>query len=204
MVWIVLYIITWVALIASGIAPYDRFTWALEVSWVVGGLVLLLILSKKDVKITPLAKLLMFIHALVLIYGGIYTYERTPLGEYMREWFGFERNHYDRIGYFLKGFVPAILSREVLIRKKVISGRLWTHFLVFCICVAFSALFELIEFGAAVAFASGADNYLGSQGDIWDAQWDILFCSVGTVISLLTLSYFHDRQIGKIIKHSKD
>ncbi|TET34147.1 MAG: DUF2238 domain-containing protein [Planctomycetota bacterium] len=204
MVWIILYIIVWVALIASGIAPYDRFTWALEVSWVVGGLVLLPILSKRDVKITPIAKLLMFIHALVLIYGGLYTYARTPLGEYMREWFGFERNHYDRIGHFLQGFVPAILAREVLIRKNVINGRWWNHFLVFCICVAFSALFELIEFGAAVLFASGADSYLGSQGDIWDAQWDILFCSVGTIASLLILSPFHDRQIKKIIKHAED
>lgn len=198
MIWIVLYIAAWLALIASGIAPHDRFTWALEVSWVVIGLVLIPVFRAKGLKISALLKILIFIHALVLIYGGIYTYERVPLGEWMRGWFGFERNHYDRIGHFMQGFVPAILIREVLIRKKIVNGPFWTHFIVFAISVAFSALFELLEFGAAVAFGSGADNYLGSQGDIWDAQWDILFCGVGTILSLLILSPVHNAQIRKL------
>jgi putative membrane protein len=193
-----MYICTWLALIASGIAPFDRFTWVLEVSWVFAGLIMIPIFRAKKVRMTPLLKILIYVHALILIYGGIYTYERVPLGEWMRCWFSFERNHYDRIGHFMQGFVPAILAREVLIRKKVINGKFWTHFMVFCICVAFSALFELLEFAAAMAFASGADNYLGSQGDIWDAQWDITFCGIGCVLVLLSLSGLHNRQMEKL------
>jgi putative membrane protein len=195
---IILYTVLWLVLIASGIHPYDRQTWVMEVFWVFGGLILFAVLYFKNIKLTPLVGILLFIHALILIYGGHYTYEKVPLGFWMQEWFGFVRNNYDRIGHFAQGFIPAILFREIFARNKVINGRRWwLTIVVFASCVAFSALFELLEFASAMALGSGADNYLGSQGDIWDAQWDMLYCAIGSVISLVVFSNLHDKQLSQ-------
>jgi len=157
-------------LLLSGLQPHDRFTWLLEVSWVAVGLVIVIRLSLRGTTITPLLAWLLTLHALILIYGGWHTYERVPLGEWMQSTFGWERNHYDRIGHFAQGFIPAVLIREVLIRHEVVHGRGWLEWIVFAGCMAFTGLFEILEFAAALSFGGASDAYLGSQGDIWDAQ----------------------------------
>ncbi|MBI4834718.1 MAG: DUF2238 domain-containing protein [Planctomycetes bacterium] len=193
----ILYITLWLVLIASGTQPFDRLTWVMEVFWVFGGLIVFAALYLKNIKLTPLLGILLFIHALILIYGGHYTYERVPLGFWMQDWFGFIRNNYDRIGHFAQGFIPAILFREIFARNKAINGFRWLTIVVFASCVAFSALFELLEFASAMVLGSGVDNYLGSQGDIWDAQWDMLYCAIGSIISLALFSKIHDRQLNR-------
>jgi putative membrane protein len=181
-----------VALVASGIAPYDRFTWVLEIVWVAGGLALYPWFRGRR-QPTTLLLVLLCVHALILIWGGYHTYARVPLGEWMRDWFGFSRNHYDRIGHFAQGFVPAILTREILLRSQVVRGRGWLWLLVVSVCIAFSACFELIEWAAAMAFGDGSTDYLATQGDEWDAQKDMLMAGLGANAALLSLSRLHDR-----------
>lgn len=188
-----------VALVASGIAPYDRLTWALEVFWVAGALALYPWFRTRRVPTTLLFGLLCA-HALLLVWGGYHTYARVPLGEWLREWFGFERNHYDRIGHFAQGFVPAILAREVLLRCNVVRGRAWLWTIVVSICIAFSACFELIEWTAALVFGDGSTDYLATQGDPWDAQKDILMAAIGANLALLSLSRRHDRGLTAIAR----
>ena len=144
------FVVVLVFLIISGVNPHDRFTWLLEVSWVGAGLILVVHLSRKGITPTTLLAWLLMLHAIILIYGGWHTYERVPLGNWMKEAFGFERNHYDRIGHFAQGFIPAVLIREVLVRQKVVNGGGWLEFVVFAGCMAFTSIFEIIEFGAAV------------------------------------------------------
>jgi putative membrane protein len=180
-------------LIITGVNPYDRFTWLLEISWVAAGLVLIIILSRKGTVPTNLLAWMLTLHAFILIYGGWYTYERVPLGDWMKEMFGFERNHYDRIGHFAQGFIPAVLIREVLMKHHVVNGWGWLEFVVFAGCMAFTGIFEIIEFAAAKFFADASDAYLGSQGDVWDAQWDMLLCAVGTIVSILLFRRLHIR-----------
>lgn len=187
-------------LIISGINPYDDFTWRLEVLWLFPALMIIAILWFKGIKFTWLLQLAMFIQALILIYGGHYTYEHVPLGEWMKGAFGFTRNHYDRIGHLAQGFFPAILYRELFVRNKATKGRFWTEAFIFASCMAFSGLFELLEFAAAHAWGDGADAFLGTQGDIWDAQYDIFMCAIGTVISILFLSNIHYKILAKTKK----
>ena len=172
----VLFALVGALLIASGLHPEDHFTWALEVSWVGVGMLILGIYHYKNGVITWFLGMSLFLHALILIYGGWYTYEKVPLGNWIQEWFQFDRNHYDRIGHFAQGFFPAMLAREILIQNHVVPKRAWREFMVFALMMAFTALFEILEFGAAKAFGDGANAYLGSQGDIWDAQWDMVMC----------------------------
>ena len=182
------------ALVVSGIAPKDRFTWLLEVAPVLV-CAPLLVTTSRTFPLTPLLYRLLFLHSLILVAGGHWTYAEVPLGEWMRGAFGFARNHYDRIGHFAQGFVPAILAREILLRKTPLRRGGWLFFLVTSVCLAISASYELVEWGMAVATGSKADAFLGTQGDPWDTQWDMFFCLLGALASQLLLTSVHDRQL---------
>jgi putative membrane protein len=155
----------------------------------------LLIASYRSFPLTPLLYRLLFLHALILMVGGHYTYAEVPLGFWMKETFGFARNHYDRIGHFAQGFVPAILTREILLRRSPLVPGRWLFFLTTSVCLAFSACYELIEWWSAVIGGSAADAFLGTQGDVWDTQWDMLFCLIGAITALATLGSYHDRML---------
>ncbi|MFL9842017.1 DUF2238 domain-containing protein [Sphingomonas sp. ST-64] len=182
-----------VGLLWSGWSPFDRTTWALEVAPVVIALPLLW-LTRDRFPLSGLALLLIGIHGAILMLGGAYSYARVPLGDWLQSAMALERNPYDRIGHFAQGFVPAIVVRELLWRIGDIRGRLLTM-LVLCCCLAISAMYELVEFGAAVALGQGADEFLGTQGDPWDTQWDMLMCLVGAVTALVFLGGVHDRAL---------
>jgi putative membrane protein len=185
-------------LIVSGVHPHDRFTWLLEVSWVMVGLAALGYIGYKGIPLSTPLKIALFIHSLILIYGGWYTYELTPLGDAVSAVFGFDRNHYDRAGHFAQGLFPAILYREVLVRAKAVAEKWWRELFVFALAMAFSALFEIIEFLSALAFGAASNAYLGSQGDIWDAQWDMIYCGLGALICIVFFSKWHCRMIEKL------
>jgi putative membrane protein len=157
-------------LIWSGIEPHDRFTWVLEVAPVLIG-VPILIYIWPGFRVTHLVYTLIWIHAVILMVGGKYTYAEVPLGFWLQDAFGFARNHYDRIGHFAQGFVPAMLAREVFIRRSPLRGSRWLPFVVICFCLAFSALYELIEFWTALSTGEAAEAFQGTQGDVWDTQW---------------------------------
>lgn len=185
------------ALVASGIAPFDRGTWLLEVmpvliAWPV------LCATRDKFPLTTLAMILIGVHGLILIYGGAYTYARVPAGFVLQDWLGFERNPYDRIGHLAQGFIPAIVAREILIRVfRILPGK-FLFFLVVSIALAVSAFYELIEWWAALAFGQGAHEFLGTQGDPWDTQWDMFLALVGAVVAQLALARVHDRQIAAV------
>jgi putative membrane protein len=185
-------------LIVSGICPHDRFIWLLEVSWVLVGLGVLGYVHYKGIALSTPLKIALFLHSLILIYGGWYTYELTPLGNVLSTLFGFERNHYDRLGHFVQGLFPAVLYREVLIRANAVTGKWWREVFVFALAMAFSALFEILEFMSVLAFGSASDAYLGSQGDIWDAQWDMIYCGLGALVCIVFVSRLHCRMLEKL------
>lgn len=190
-----LIIFVCLALAISAIGAFDALTWFLEVVWVFIGLPLIIWNWKKF----PLSQLLCFtlaIHALVLMYGGHYTYAETPLGLWAKDAFELSRNHYDRLGHFMQGFVPAILVRELLLRTSPLQRGKWLAVLTTCACLAFSAFFELIEWWAALAWGGAADAFLATQGDVWDTQWDMFICLCGAIISQLVLAKWHDKQLG--------
>ncbi len=181
--------------ILLGISPKtDRLTWALENTPVWVGVVLLW-LTRKRFPLTHLCYALFFVHAIILMIGGYYSYAHTPIFSWIRDTFGLERNYYDRLGHVAQGFVPAIVWREVLFRTSTIGRGCWLPFLCICVCLAGSALFELWEWRTAVIFGAGSVEYLGSQGDIWDAQWDMTCALIGATLSLLLLSREHDREL---------
>ncbi|MFC4150152.1 DUF2238 domain-containing protein [Micromonospora mangrovi] len=186
-----------VALVASGIRPYDRLTWLLETVWVIVGVPVVL-LTWRRFPLTTLLCCLLAGHALILIAGGHWSYARTPLGDWVRDLFDLSRNPYDRLGHFAQGFVPAVLVREILVRRSPLRGSRWLAPLVVCACLAFSAFFELIEWWAALAGGSAADDFLATQGDVWDTQWDMFLALVGAVTSLVLLSRVHDRQLARL------
>jgi putative membrane protein len=169
----------------------------LEVSWVVVGIPLVLVTHRRF-PLTMLLTRLLALHALVLILGGYYTYERVPLGEWVKDWFDPERNHYDRFGHFMQGFVPAILAREVLLRRSPLRPGGWLFLTVTSICLAFSAFFEMLEWWAALAFGQSADAFLGSQGDVWDAQWDMFLALIGALTAQLALGALHNRAVAAL------
>jgi putative membrane protein len=181
-------------LVWSGIAPHDRFTWFLEVAPVLIG-VPILIYVRPTFRFTRLVYTLLWIHAIILMVGGKYTYAEVPLGFRLQDLFGFARNHYDRIGHFAQGFIPAMLAREILIRRSPLRGSRWLPFVVVCFCLAFSALYELIEFWTALSTGEAAEAFLGTQGDVWDTQWDMQMALLGAVVALATLSRIHDREL---------
>jgi putative membrane protein len=192
-----LLVLAAVVLVWSGIKPYDRFTWVLEVAPVLIGVPVLVALWPRF-RLTRLVYTLLWIHAIILMVGGKYTYAEVPFGFWLQDAFEFSRNHYDRIGHFAQGFIPAMLAREVLTRRSPLAGSRWLPFLVVCFCLAFSALYELIEFWTALATGEAAEAFLGTQGDVWDTQWDMQMALIGAVVALATLSRAHDRQLARI------
>jgi putative membrane protein len=178
----------------SGWAPKDRMTWVLEVFPVVGA-VPLLIATRRRFPLTMLAYGLIAVHAIILMVGGRYTYAEVPLFNWIRDAFHLARNHYDRLGHFAQGFVPAIVAREVLLRRTPLRRGGWLFFLVTCVCLAISAVYELVEWSAAATSGSAADAFLGTQGDPWDTQKDMLLAGIGAIVSQLTLARLHDRQL---------
>lgn len=186
-----------IALVLSGRAPHDRATWWMEVA---PALIALPILwtTRHRLPLTGLALTLIGIHGLVLMLGGVHTYARVPIGFAVQDWLGLARNPYDRFGHLMQGFVPAIVIRELLIRVgRIRRGPLLTG-LVIAVCLAISATYELIEFAAAMALGQGADEFLGTQGDVWDTQWDMLMCLVGAMLALALLSRRHDAQVTRL------
>jgi putative membrane protein len=185
------------ALAVSGIAPHDRITWWLEVAPVLMALPLLLATARRF-PLTPLLYTLIAVHALILVAGGHYTYARVPVGFWMQDWFGFARNHYDRIGHFAQGFVPAILARELLLRRTPLQRGGWLFLLVTACCLAFSAFYELIEWWTALIGGGAATDFLGTQGDPWDTQWDMCFALIGALVAQLALGRLHDAQLARL------
>ena len=194
---IALLVLTAIALVVSGIGPRERGTWVLEVLPVLIAAPLL-ILTWKPFRLTPLAYRLIFVHALILMLGGHYTYAHVPLGFWLQDAFDFARNPYDRIGHFVQGFVPAIVIREILLRRSPLRPGKWTFFLVSCVALAISAFYEFTEWWVAVLLGEGASAFLGTQGDEWDTQWDMFLCLIGAVSSQLLLSRIHDRQLARL------
>ena len=187
-----------IALVVSGIAPVDRTTWWLEVAPVLIGAPILVV-TRRRFPLTPLLYRLLFVHALILILGGHYTYARVPLGDWVRDAFGLARNHYDRLGHFAQGFVPAILAREVLLRLSPLRRGGWTLLCTTSICLAFSAFYEMLEWWSALIGGASAEAFLGTQGDPWDTQWDMFLALVGALAAQVTLSRLHDGQIARLI-----
>ncbi len=190
--------IAWVAcflaVLAWSFVTSDRFTWFLEVVPALLGIVLLA-LTRRRFPLTPLLYWLILAHSIILMAGGKYTYAKVPAGFWFQDLFRLARNPYDRLGHFVQGFVPAILTREILIRRGVVKGRGWLFFIVTSICLAFSACYELIEWRTAVGTGEKADAFLGTQGDTWDTQWDMATALIGALAAQLALSRWHDRQL---------
>lgn len=181
----------------SGVKPYDRPTWVLEVLPILIALPLLWATYNRF-PLTTLVYVCLFLHALVLMLGGAYTYARVPLGFQIAEWLDLSRNPYDKIGHFFQGFVPALVTREILIRGQFVRGTRMLAFLVVCVVLAISASYELIEWAVAVLLGQGADDFLGTQGDPWDTQSDMFFALIGAVTALALFSRLQDRQLAGI------
>ena len=175
-------------------SSWTNFTWFMEVAPILIG-VPILVATHRRFPLTPLLYRLIFVHAVILMVGGHYTYAEVPLGFWMQRAFGLARNHYDRIGHFAQGFVPAILAREILLRRGVVARRGWLFFLATCVCLAFSAFYELVEWWTAELTGSAATAFLGTQGDPWDTQWDMFLALLGALLSPLLLGRVHDRQL---------
>ena len=184
-------------LLASAIAPYDRATWWMEVAPVLI-VAPVLFATHRRFPLTSLLQTLIAAHALVLIVGGAWTYARVPFGFWLQDVLSLERNPYDRIGHFMQGCVPAIAAREILLRLRVVRGRGWLLFLVSGVCLAISAVYELIEWRAAVMLGQGADAFLGTQGDPWDTQSDMAMALIGALAGQILLGGWHDRQLARI------
>lgn len=185
------------ALLVSGIAPHDRLTWLLEVAPILIA-VPVLVATARRFPLTPLAYRLIFVHALILMLGGHYTYAEVPLGDWVAEALGLARNPYDRLGHLAQGFVPAIVVREILIRRSPLRPGKWLTFLVVCVCLAISAAYELVEWWSALLGGENADAFLGTQGDQWDTQWDMFTALVGAIAAVALLGRYHDRQIARL------
>lgn len=194
-----LTIYTLIILGASFIAAHDTFTWILEVFPIIIALPILWF-SYKTFKLTPILYWLIAIHYLILVVGAIYTYAEVPLGFWMQDWFGFERNNYDKIGHFAQGFVPAMIVRELLIRTSPLKNGKWLKVIVVSICLAISAIYELLEWWAAIAQGASAEAFLGTQGYEWDAQSDMLLAMIGAITALTILSKIHNKQLNKILE----
>jgi putative membrane protein len=186
-------------LVWSGINPHDRYTWALEVTPAVLGLVVLAF-TYRQFRFSILVYWLILIHAIILMIGGRYTYAMVPLFNWIKDSFELSRNHYDKVGHFAQGFIPALIIREILIRKSPLRGSKWLFFVVVSICLALSALYELVEWWVAIASGTAAEAFLGTQGYVWDTQSDMALALVGAILSLLFLGRYHDRAIEHVVK----
>jgi putative membrane protein len=181
----------------SAIQPHDRFTWYLEVFPVMIALPILLFTYKRF-PFSRLAYALILVHAIVLLIGGHYTYAEMPLFNWLRDANGWDRNYYDRLGHVAQGFIPAIVAREILLRTSPLRPGKWLFFLVLCIALAISALYEMLEWWVAVASGSDAVAFLATQGDVWDTQWDMFLALLGALAALLLLSGWHDRSMRRV------
>ncbi len=194
--WLIIFMAT---LIWSGINPKDQYTWFLEVLPAIIGLIVL-IATYNSFRLTPLVYNLILIHSIILMIGGHYTYAEVPLFDTLQELMGSSRNNYDKVGHFAQGFIPALITREIILRKKVINGIKWQNFFIVCFALAFSAFYELIEWGVALTSEEAADAFLGTQGYVWDTQSDMGLALVGAIIGLVSLSRYHNRQLKHIIQ----
>jgi putative membrane protein len=185
-------------LLWSGIEPKDRLTWVLEAGPAMIGL-LVIAQSRKSFPLTPLLYFWILVHCIVLMVGAKYTYAEVPLFDWISELFGWERNNYDKVGHFMQGFVPALLAREILLRKKLVNADGWRNFIILSICLAFSAFYELIEWWAALLIEEDADAFLGTQGYVWDTQSDMAWALLGAFVCLITLKKTHDLQIKPLL-----
>lgn len=185
-------------LIWSGIHPKDYLTWLLETTPAMIA-VIVMIATRQRFPLTRLLYILILMHSIILMVGGHYTYAEVPLFDWFKELLGSERNNYDKLGHLAQGFVPAIVAREILIRNQVVSSRAWLNFLIVCICLAISALYELIEWWVALLSKEAADSFLGTQGYIWDTQSDMAYALIGAVLAIATLSRLHDRHMQPLI-----
>lgn len=190
-------IIFFTVLIWSGINPKDHFTWLLEVLPALIGVVILAVTFNKF-RLTQLTYSLILIHCIILMVGGHYTYAEVPLFDWIKDYFDLARNNYDKIGHLAQGFIPAIIAREILIRKEIIHNAKWLNFIVISICLAFSAFYELIEWWVAELSGESAEAFLGTQGYVWDTQSDMALALLGSIASLVMLSKIHDKQINNI------
>jgi putative membrane protein len=192
--WIVVYL---VVLIWSGVHPKDQLTWFLEVSPAMIGAILLLA-TYNSFRLTPMLYFFVLLHCIVLMVGGHYTYAEVPLFDWIKDALDMERNNYDKLGHFMQGFVPALLAREILIRKSVVNGVAWLNLFVLSVSLAFSAFYELIEWWVALASGGDAEAFLGAQGYVWDTQSDMMLALIGAIACLLLLSKRHNYQIQDI------
>lgn len=181
----------------SAVGPHDRFTWFLEVAPIFVGLPIALALQKR-LPLSSLLLVLLWWHSVILIFGGHYTYARVPLGDWAMEWFGWSRNNYDKLGHFAQGFVPALLVRELLVRTSPLKGSRWLPFLCGSVCLAFSAFYELVEWWVAIATGGAADDFLGTQGYVWDTQSDMGWALAGAIAALVLMVRWHDRSMGRL------
>jgi putative membrane protein len=194
LVWMTLMVMA--ALALSAMKPYDYLTWFLEIFPVAIALPVLYATARRC-PLTPLLYWLIGLHCLVMILGAHYTYARVPLGFWLQDVFDFTRNHYDRIGHIMQGFVPAIAAREIYIRFSPVKTGAWLAFITVMTCLAISAMYEFLEWWIAIAAGIAADDFLATQGDIWDTQWDMFMALCGATVAVLTLSRVHDRAIAK-------
>ena len=186
-------------LIWSGINPKDQLTWLLEVLPAIIGLIVI-IATYNSFRLTSLVYSLILIHCIILMIGGHYTYAEVPLFNSLQELMGSSRNNYDKVGHFAQGFVPAIITREIILRKNIINGRNWQNFFIVCFTLAFSAFYELIEWWVALLSDEAADAFLGTQGYIWDTQSDMGLALLGAIIALISLHRYHNKQLAPIIQ----
>jgi putative membrane protein len=197
LLWLIVYFI---GLVWSVIQPHDYFTWFLEAAPALIGLVIL-VWTYRRFPLTPLAYTLILIHCWILFLGAHYSYAEVDTFKFVRDFFGWQRNDYDKLGHFAQGFVPAILAREILLRNKVVNGRGWLNLFVLSICLAFSALYELFEWGMAVATGDSANSFLGTQGYVWDTQSDMAMALIGAAAALTLLTGLHDRQLRSFLSN---
>jgi putative membrane protein len=193
----ILVFLFFAGLISSAIAPHDYFTWILEVFPAILGFIAL-VLTFKHFRFTYFAYIMILAHCYVLFIGGHYTYALVPLFDWVKEAFHQVRNNYDKVGHFTQGFVPALIARELFIRKNIILKRSWLGILTVCVCVTISVLYEFIEWFVSVASGSSGDSFLGTQGDIWDTQSDMLFAMIGATCMVIFFAKLQDRQINAL------
>lgn len=184
----------------SAIKPHDFLTWLLEVFPVIIALPILWVTYQKF-PLTRLVYVLILVHAIILLVGGHYTYAEVPAFNWLRDTFDLSRNYYDRVGHFAQGFIPAMIAREILIRHNVVKHGAWLFFIVCCICLSVSAVYEFIEWWVAVVSETAAEAFLGTQGDVWDTQWDMLIALMGAIVSQLLMQKQHDQQLMKMQVH---
>jgi len=192
-----LLLVVLAGLVVSGIHPYDRLTWILEVLPVLIA-VPLLIATRRSFPLTPLAYWLIAVHSLILVLGGHYTYARVPLGFWIQDWFDFTRNHYDRIGHLMQGFGPAIIARELLIRTSPLAPGKWLFTIIVLTILGVSACYEFVEWWAALASEEASAAFLGTQGDPWDTQWDMFLAGCGAIAAQFLFERVHDRQLAVV------